>query len=286
MREVKSLDHSGAHIAYSETGSGDPVVMIHCSTASGRVWESLAEHLGDGFRSVMPDQWGCGKSDPWTGQGLFDLGSEAAPVLELIKAIGKPVHLVGHSYGGAVALRVAGERRDLIQSLTLIEPSCFYLLRGAGARERELLEEIANVAWTVWSTVGCGDYQRGMQTFFDYWNGDGAWMDMPEATRVSFARRLAKVALDFRGLMDEPAQLWDHAELSMPTLLVCGDRSPAPSRRIVEMLAAAITGARVHRVAGAGHMSPLTHADEVNVAIRSHLNEMAMQRSSMPAIAG
>ncbi len=273
MRDVKSIDHGGARIAFSETGSGEPVVMIHCSTASGRAWESLAEHLGDGFRSIMPDQWDCGQSDPWTGEGLFDLGSEAAPILNLIEALGKPAHLIGHSYGGAVALRVAGERPDLIGSLTLIEPSCFYLLRGAGERERELLEDIANVAWTVWSAVGCGDYQDGMQTFFDYWNGDGAWMDMRKATRMAFSRRLAKVALDFRGLLDEPAQLLDHAKLTMPTLLVCGDRSPAPSRRIVEMLASSIGGARVHRISGAGHMSPLTHADAVNAAIRAHLDE-------------
>lgn len=154
MRSLKSLDHGGARIAFAETGSGDPVVMIHCSTASGRVWDDLAEHLGVGFQAIMPDQWGCGKSDPWTGQELFDLGSEAAPILDLIKAAGKPVHLIGHSYGGAVALRIAGEHPELIRSLTLIEPSCFYLLRGRGEREGELLEDIANVAWTVWSAVG------------------------------------------------------------------------------------------------------------------------------------
>ncbi|MDA7948108.1 MAG: alpha/beta hydrolase [Hyphomicrobiaceae bacterium] len=284
MGNLKTVNHRGARIAYSESGSGEPAVMIHCSTASGRAWESLAEHLGGAFRSIMPDQWGCGKSDPWTGDGLFDLGAEAAPILQLIERTRTPVHLVGHSYGGGVALRVAGERPDLVRSLTLIEPSCFYLLRRGGDRERALLEEIANVAWTVSTAVGCGDYQSGMQAFFDYWNGDGAWMDMPEATRVSFARRLAKVVLDFRGLLEEQARLSDHAALTMPTLLVCGGRSPAPSRRIVEMLASTLSGARVHRIAGAGHMSPLTHAHAVNAAIGFHLEEVGMSRHRSNAL--
>jgi pimeloyl-ACP methyl ester carboxylesterase len=56
-------------------------------------------------------------------------------------------------------------------------------------------------------------------------------------------------------------------------LLLCGDRSPAPSCRIVEMLASAMPHARVVRIKNAGHMSPFTHSDAVNAAIGAHLRQ-------------
>ena len=117
-------------IAYSESGTGEPVLLIHCSSASSAEWDSLRDALDEDFRVIAPDQWGCGESDPWTGQGEFNLAREAAPILDITGRIGTAVHLVGHSYGGGVALRLARERPELIRSLTLIEPSVFHLLRS------------------------------------------------------------------------------------------------------------------------------------------------------------
>jgi pimeloyl-ACP methyl ester carboxylesterase len=83
--------------------------------------------------------------------------------------------------------------------------------------------------------------------------------------------RLGKVMLDFRALFYEAAGLADYAELPHPTLFVCGDCSPGPSRRIVELLAATMPHAVTARIPGAKHMSPLTHPDAVNAAITQHL---------------
>jgi len=57
----------------------------------------------------------------------------------------------------------------------------------------------------------------------------------------------------------------------MPTLLLCGERSPATTRRITGLLAEAIPGARLQVVADAGHMLPLTHGEQVDAAIGAHL---------------
>ena len=82
---------------------------------------------------------------------------------------------------------------------------------------------------------------------------------MPQKVRMKArARTSHKIVLDFHALFNEPARLEDYAALSIPTLLLCGDRSPAPSCRIVEMLASAMPHARVVRIQNAGHMSPFT----------------------------
>lgn len=259
-------------IGYTETGSGAAVVLIHCSTASGKEWNSLCESLAGRFRCVATDQWHCGGSDPWPGREPFSLAGEAAPILQLIDRAGTPVHLVGHSYGGGVAMRIARERPGMIRSLTLIEPSVFHLLGSAGAEpERALYREISKIADGVRRAVSDGDFWGGMGVFTDYWNGEGSWQRLPQDVRAKLSQRLYKVMLDFKALFEEPAELADYAALNAPCLLVCGERSPGPSRRIVEILARFMRGATVARIEGAGHMSPYTHRDSVNAVICRHL---------------
>lgn len=275
---MPTVETKQSTISYAETGQGEPVVLIHCSSASTSEWNALCNELGDRFRCIMPDQWGCGHSDPWPGTGPFTLAEEAAPVIDLIDRQGSSVHLVGHSYGGGVALRVARERPAMIRSLTLIEPSIFHVLDGVGPKEQKLYREIRRVAEVVKNAATTGDLWRGMSRFVDYWNGDGAWTAMPLDARLKLSRRLAKVVLDFRALFAEPASLEDYTVLTCPTLIVCGERSPGPSRRIVEMLNDAMAGARVTQIPGAGHMSPLTHPGPVNEVVAQHLDSMSVRR--------
>lgn len=262
-------------IAYAGNALGEPVVLLHCSSASGAEWDSLCAVLGGAFRAIVPDQWGCGQSPAWTGRSSFTLAQEAAPILAILNTLDEPVHLVGHSYGGGVALHIARMRPDRVKSLTLIEPSCFHILRDGERKNTVLFREISGVADGVRTAVASGDYWGGMEAFVDYWNGAGAWAGMHHKARMKLSQRLGKVALDFHALFEEPARLSDYARLTMPTLILCGERSPGPSQKIVAMLASALRRARVERIPGAGHMSPFSHADAVNRHVHDHLESMA-----------
>jgi pimeloyl-ACP methyl ester carboxylesterase len=88
---------------------------------------------------------------------------------------------------------------------------------------------------------------------------------------MTLSQTLDKVILDFKALLNEPASLEDYATIACPTLILCGEWARRPSRRIVQMLTGAMPKAYVQEVAGAGHMSPLTHPDAVNDLIREHL---------------
>jgi len=258
-------------IAYTDTGSGEPVVMIHCSSATRSEWQRLRECLNADFRSVAIDQWGCGQRAPWPGHLGFNLSGESAPIIELIRGMGVPVHLVGHSYGGGVALKIAREQPELIRSLTLIEPSSFHLLEGGDPDDQILLQEVIGVAQAVSGAVSSGNYWSGTGHFVDYWSGEGTWDAMPHKLQMTLSQTLHKVILDFGAVLNEPASLQDYATIACPTLILCGEWARRPSRRIVQMLAGAMPEAYVQEVAGAGHMSPLTHPDVVNELIREHL---------------
>jgi len=126
---MSNFQISGSRVEYLELGSGDPVVLLHSSGSSATQWRSLAERLGERYKVIAPNLYNYGGTSQWPGRRPFHLECEAEIVLALLKRVNKRAHLVGHSYGGAVALHVAGLRRDLLQSLTLIEPVAFHLLR-------------------------------------------------------------------------------------------------------------------------------------------------------------
>ena len=268
-------ENSETRIAYADQGAGDPVLLIHCSAASRSEWRSLSDVLGREFRAIATDQWGCGESPSWSGRNAFTLADEAAPIVDIMERVGRPMHLVGHSYGGGVALRVARERRALTRSLTLIEPSCFHLLRNGGDKDEAFFAEIAKVAAGVSESISNGDLWGGMAKFVDYWDHAGAWDEMPYNSRIKLCQRLHKVSLDFHALFEEQANLETYAALDVSTLILCGQHSPGPSRRIVEMLTEIMPRAKLSQVPGAGHMSPLTHPGVINDQILNHLRTLS-----------
>jgi pimeloyl-ACP methyl ester carboxylesterase len=268
---MPSIQVNGATINYLETGKGPLVVLLHSSVSSGKQWRALADLLDDEFRLLAPDLYGYGDTDDWPGGGDLTLADEAAAVQPLFAQVPGPVHLVGHSYGGAVAVNLALAYAGRFSSLTLFEPVSFYLLRGGGAEDQRLLDEIGGVAAAVEEAIQAGDPARGMAGFVDYWNGEGAWAALADEYRDSLARRTGKVALDFRCTIGDPSALGDCRALDLPTLILRGADSPAPTRRIAELLSATIPGASLETVAGAGHMAPLNDPGRVNGPISEHL---------------
>jgi pimeloyl-ACP methyl ester carboxylesterase len=254
-----------------EQGKGAPVVLLHASGSSGTQWRSLAARLATRYHVFAPDLIGYGSTPGWNGRGGFCLAHEAALVRGLLGGLGEPAHLIGHSYGGAVALQVARTRPELLRSLTVIEPVAFHLLRDGDAVDGAALREIEGVAAAVSHALEQNDRERGFGAFFDYWNGPGSWAAVPADKRPGLAATLDKVALDFVAALTEPAGLEDMADIAVPTQVLQGGCTTLPARCICKLLSAAIPGASLRIVRGAGHMLPLTHRDEVNALVAAHI---------------
>ncbi|SOE00514.1 alpha/beta fold hydrolase [Caenispirillum bisanense] len=272
-----ALTLHGARIALAETGSGEPVVALHCSASAGGQWRGLGGVLaGLGYRLVTPDLHGCGGSAPWPGKKPLQLGEEAGIVAEIARRLGRPVHVVGHSYGGAVALRAAIDHPGAVASIAVYEPSLFHLLRQGNDADRRLFTEVAGLSAAAVRAATSGDWYGGMAAFIDYWNAPGTFKTMPEDRRAAFAAQLPRVSMDFWALFSEQTPLVDYTcMLSMPVLIVEGDQSPAPSRRICRLLGAALPCMMLHTVPRAGHMGPVTHAETVNAVIASFLEDVS-----------
>ena len=255
----------GSKVSYSESGSGPVAVLLHSSAGTRGQWRSLTEMLIGRRRVLAPDLRGYGESDARPGEP--DLADEAAIVGALAARAGGPIDLVGHSYGGAVALRFALERPERVRTLTLIEPVAFHLLRLDRAERDWLLAEVQAIA----SAVARDRHGSGMRRFVDYWNGPGAWAGLTEEKRSDLARLAVTVAENFAATVAEAIPLETYRRIQVPVLLFRGADSPAPARRIVALLGSTLPNARIRTVAGAGHMLPLTHRDLVNPEIVAHM---------------
>src|SRR4051812_17287406 len=102
--------------------NGPPVVLVHSTGMSSKQWRRLSERLSERHRVLLPDLIGYGESTAWPRGEIFHWHLDVLAIEATLDALDAPAHLVGHSYGGLVALAAALHRPRAVRSLSLIEP--------------------------------------------------------------------------------------------------------------------------------------------------------------------
>jgi pimeloyl-ACP methyl ester carboxylesterase len=255
------------------------VIALACSGSSGSQWRPLAAALGRGRELLTPEHAGPAIAARMDGS-CFTLAFEAARCVRLIDASDNKVHLVGHSYGGGIAMQAALARPDRIASMTLYEPAAFHLLDELGADGAAGFVEIAAIARLVRDAVSAGDNAGAAAAFVDYWNGQGTWAGLSPHVQAALTRWAPKAPLEFAALMNARAVLEDYAALDFPILVLRGEHAPMPTRVIADALPDAMGCAGGEVIAGAGHIGPMTHGDTVSARIVAHI----MSAEAMPAL--
>jgi pimeloyl-ACP methyl ester carboxylesterase len=253
-----------------EAGTGPAVLCLHSNASTSGQWRALMERLSGRFRVIAVDEFGAGKSPDWPAGTPGWLDDELALLEPVLENIEGRFHLVGHSYGAAIALKAALRNPARVKSLALYEPTLFALLLAQDP-EHAAVQGIRDAADDAAVAVERGDLEAAGERFIDYWMGSGAWAAMPQARRPAVAQSMRGIRYWAHALMNEPTPLSAFAQLELPVLCMVGGRSPASSRGVFDVLTSSLPGVRVMQFEALGHMGPVTQPDLVNAAIEQHL---------------
>lgn len=266
---VKTLEAHGYPIAYVERGSGPTVVLVHGALNDYRTWAPQIEGLSNNFRVVALSLRHY-YPEPWKGEGEFSLERHGADVADFIERLGAgPVHLVGWSRGGTVAVEAALERPHLVRKLVLMDPALFKLLEQPGSAKVEDPRVKRARATEVYFRRG--EMERGLEFFFDDVNGAGAWKKLPEPQRQA-RRDNAWTAIGQLGDI-EKRDCTDLGKLRMPVLLMGGEQSPPAFNRIRAATQRCVPAARAATVAKAGHQMHQNNPTGLNAELARFLSE-------------
>ncbi len=246
-----------------------PVFALHASASGGSQWDRLVQDLAGRFDVIAPELPDLPHVETVEDDG--NLGDLARPIIDRIAAFGQPVHLVGHSLGAAVAMRIALLRPDLVKSLTLYEPTVFHLLDTDVPEERTQIAELHQTMQTLAESTVRGSAETGMCAFVDFWNGSGTWDRVDDNERKRLIDAIPTFLRDYARCDGERWPIEDFGRLNIPVLVLMGMDSAEASQAIATKIANAVPHARLAMLPGASHMAPVFESRWVNPRITEHL---------------
>jgi pimeloyl-ACP methyl ester carboxylesterase len=242
---------TGAIISYSVAGNGPPLVLVHGAFSDHETnWTFVAPLLRTHFRVYAVARRGRGMTD---AAGDHNLEEEALDVADVLRAIGTPVHLLGHSYGAHCALLAAAREPARVSKLVLYEPAWPSIVQPDALAALETLA--AAGAWDQFAYAFFANTLHVPAGELDAVRGSELWAPIVADAAASLDDLRSMQAYRF-----EPSRF---AGLNIPVLLQIGSESPR-ELYVTDALAAVLPDVRIETLAGQAHEG-MTTAPELYV---------------------
>jgi lipase len=253
----------GRRVKVVEQGTGTPVVFLHSGVGSAGEWKPVFSLWPEGYRLVAVDAYrdGTGLGEP-ERRSLDDYADQ---VYAVAKHVGESVHLVGFSWGGATALRVAAAAPEVVDSLAVVEPEAYALLSTQDATAYAQICDLRD-RWR--AHVGAERWYDAFEAFIDFYNGPGSFAQWPPERREAFLAvqqtrgDLWDVLFDGRLLTVDAL-----AGLTAPVHVIEGSQTSAVDHAICDVVRRHVPHAHYTLIEGASHMMPLTHPEPLTRAL-------------------
>jgi pimeloyl-ACP methyl ester carboxylesterase len=275
-----------ALVRQAQQSTPGSIIALHCSLGSGRQWERLAEDAGPKYEVITPDISGYGRDST-----SVELPKTLAEEIELVfdalpEALG-PIHLIGHSYGGALALKLAtaSPLAERLCSLTLIEPVLPTILLEDGP-DRRLYEQFLHLGHALFLDLWNDLPGAALDKFLRFWRGSERTEEFPPQQRARMIEQIRNLPYQFTALFAEQNIAKAAAAIRVPTLLYSGGLSPSMTQRIAGRLASIIPAVETKYLPTAGHMIPISHADTINPDIMRHIAVADQTAKRLSAVRG
>jgi len=240
---------NGLRLYHEEHGSGQPILCIHGTASSAMVWSGSFESLAQHGRVIAHDRRGCTRSerpDPYDTTTVAEHTEDAAALLAALGV--ESAVVIGRSYGGGVALDLARRHPGLVRAVVSLEAIPHGL-------DREVDEYLDRLTASVIGVAETGGPGAAAEALCRAVLGDDVWDGLPGEWRQLFVDNGQAAVAECRGGELEIG-IEQLAQISQPTLLVTGEDSPPAFQRVAGLMADAIPGARLAKVAGGHLISP------------------------------
>ena len=255
-----------AHLATWTLGAGDPVVFLHAGVADSRMWDHQIAVVADTHLALAYDRRGFGQTHPV--DEVYSNTDDLQSVLDAL-APGRAAVLVGSSQGGRIAIDMALSRPESVKGLVLIAPAV------SGAPAFMLPLQVADVVAELKATEGRCDFERANDL------EARIWLDGPLGTSQRIKGALRDLFLDMNGValrsprlgseMEPPSAMERLAELSLPTMVICGDLDFPDLQSLCAHLSRVIPGATLHVESNTAHLPNLERPEIVSNLIAEFL---------------
>jgi pimeloyl-ACP methyl ester carboxylesterase len=284
---MPTIETNRVRIYYEEKGSGEPVVFVHGIPTDYRAWGAQVDALSRRYRVVTLSRRYAAPNVREGDVSDSTVGNNGADLKGFIDRLDAgPVHLVGHSYGGFVAAYIAADHPDVVKSLVLVEPAISTLLVKDQTSSTQLLGLLLRSPSIALSgrrfqngslapslrALDAGETEKAVMLNVDgVQDSKGAFGQFPETSRkmmIDNARTIAELRTQF--------PRFTHVEAGMirsKTLVVNGERTALWLRRIGELMAKAVPGARSVKVTQARHFPHMENPAEFNDKVLAFLGE-------------
>lgn len=268
---VKTLAVNGYEMAYTERGSGPPLVLVHGAGLDFRYWAGQMEPFSAKYKTIAVSLRHY-YPEPWRGDGEFSLDEHVADLTAFIKQLGAgPVHLVGHSRGGTVAMYAVAADPSIAKTLVFAEGGMG--MSGFAPSNPGEQEQTAEYVRSVQAKFAEGDIDGGVAAFITRISGPGAWQAMPETARQVLrdnAWTLVAGQLDSARWPDFGCE--DTKRLALPVLLVGGANSLARWHLLLDKFQSSLQRAERVVVPNAGHAMSWMNPTAFNAAVLAFLD--------------
>jgi pimeloyl-ACP methyl ester carboxylesterase len=262
------IEEKRGRIEYWANGSGPTLVLVPGSCSTGAAWRPVMKALDGRFRFVTTSLLGYGATAERRTDDDLSVLREAEMLETVIETAGGAVHLVGHSFGGAVALLVATRKRVPLASLTVLEAPLPSLLNHCGeAAHYRSFRDMTDAYFAAWQ----GGDREAIRTMIDFYGGEGTYASWPERVRAYAVETTPVNIRDWASAYDEPLSQEMLAAIDVPVSVAVGAQSHPAICRANGLVAMSIEGAAFKTIGGAAHFMISTHPGQVAEVIHANV---------------
>ena len=266
------IEDARGSIDYEESGNGPAVVLVPGSCSTGAAWRPVIAAWDGQFRCVTTSLLGYGGTAERRSASDPSIIHEVDILESVLARAGAGVHLVGHSFGGLVALAVALRKRASLASLVICEAPAAEFLRERG--EVGHYRAFRQMTQAYFASHAGGNAEA-IAAMIDFYGGAGTFASWPPRLRGYAVETTPVNILDWASAYGFPLSAAALATIDLPVLVVHGGASHPAVQRANALLAGCLNGAALATIDGAAHFMIATHADATAGLIAEHIQGAA-----------